>query len=151
MFRILQWQLSNLKSEITESDNSYAEVLRDRKYFRAIRWILLLMLFLMAILSLTIFTQDIEYTGNKFQALLVVMSTLALVCLGINSTYYIRMGYSFLFSFLLSILIFYKFTLLSFQKNTFISILLHLPHFCCLLLGWAFSFLSCYNNTPAAE
>src|SRR5690625_4740193 len=109
MFQLLKWMPSSSSldsSTSLDSPTSSQGSSRGRReqnrggYFRAIRWILLLSLVLMAFMSLTIFTEDVRISGAKWQALLVVMSSLALATLGLFSVLNVRVHYVAMFSLL---------------------------------------------------
>lgn len=117
----------------------------SRGYLRAVRWTLLLALVVMALLSLTIFTEDILFCDAlysdpcKMAALFSALSSLTLVALALYSALQVRTGYLLLISVLQLFLVLYKFTSGPFQQDIVRSMVLHGAHFIVLLCGFTFS------------
>lgn len=117
----------------------------SRGYLRAVRWTLLLALAVMALLSLTIFTEDILFCDSlysdpcKMAALFSALSSLTLVALALYSTLQVRTGYLLLLSVLQLFLVLYKFTSGPFQQDIVRSMVLHGAHFVVLLCGFTFA------------
>ncbi|KAI2808974.1 hypothetical protein BLOT_000115 [Blomia tropicalis] len=98
-------------------------------YFRSVRLVLLLSLCGMAIIGMTIFTQDVEVKRFEVGALFVLFSNWALVALGIYGTYHVRVYYVTLLTVLLFALLIFKFTTIAFQNDMLHSMMMHIPHF----------------------
>lgn len=133
--------------QASPKQDTFLELINNNQYYRAIRYILVMLLFAMAILTLTIYTTSLERDGGRhLPVLLVALSNMALVSLGLYSVYLVKIGYSFLFAILHLLLTVQTLGSESFQANQFESILLHTPHFAVLFLSWAFSCMSLYKT-----
>lgn len=142
---------NNSKEEIDRSEDENEDYVRKNNTIRALRWVILIFLFLMIFVSLHIFTEDLNYLERKKGshrtiALMFAIGTMIMIGLGFYSIYYVNKFYSFIFCIAFTFLLSARMDSEFWKQNFLHSVLFHLPYFVVLFCSWTFITMSiCYK------
>lgn len=138
---------NNSEEDNDGSEDEHEDYVRKNKTIRALRWVILIFLFLMIFLSLHIFTEDLIYLNSKKDphrgiALMFAIGTMIMIGLGFYSIYYVNQFYSFIFCIAFTFLLSARMDSEFWKQNFLHSVLFHLPYFVVLFCSWTFITMS---------